>query len=233
MNSDWAQIEAIIREGPGSRTDGRSGACPTTEDLARFVEGGMSRKAKGMTIEHLAGCADCARIVQSLLRLSRGVDDLTGTPGTVLSRPPDLLQQSEEGSKPPLGRKLVLAGLTSFAVLAVVSFFTIFRLERPVVRGMSPEIKLIEPQKGEAIKANDVQFRWEAVPQASRYVVILFGPSLEKVWSGETVSGTSIELPADVLRALVAGGTYFWRVTAVTEEGQEVLSKLSEFSILE
>jgi hypothetical protein len=124
--------------------------------------------------------------------------------------------------------------LASLVGLAVVSVFVIRLFERPVVRGATgSEIKLIDPKKGEAIPARDVKFRWEAVPKASRYLVDLFGPSLEKILSSKPVSEPSLDLPADMLRALIAGKTYFWRVTAVMEEGQEVVSKLSEFSIRE
>jgi hypothetical protein len=231
MRIDWAQVESIIRNDSVRLDAGPQRMCPCPDDLVRFVEGGTSRKARARTMEHLASCVDCARIVQSLLRLGGEVDKLTGMPGTLQSDPSARFQGRRESHEVPWRRRTVFATL-GLGVLAVVTIFLIRISDRPVVRGVSGvEIKLTYPKRGEAVTSGDIEFRWEAVPRASRYVVDLFGSALEKILSSEPVIDPSYELPANAGQALAAGYTFFWRVTAILEDGQEIISNLSEFSV--
>ena len=59
----------------------------------------------------------------------------------------------------------------------------------------------------------------------------LFNRSLEKVWRSGPISDAGTELPAEARGVILEGETYFWRVTAVLEDGKELISKLAEFSI--
>ena len=232
MGIDWTLVDKVIRSGPRGRGDGPQGACPRPEDLACLVEGGLGRLARKRTIQHLADCPDCAKIVRSLLRLSGEVDRLTGTieaDRNLSTRPqPD---HGEHDGHPP-GRRLVLAALTACFALAVVSVFLLRQSESPLVRGASDaEIELISPKGGEVITSSAITFRWRPVSNASHYVLDLFTAALERILSGESASSPSFELPEDARRGLVAGRTYFWRVTAMIGDGQETVSKLGEFSI--
>lgn len=232
MKIDWAQVESIIKNDSVRLDAGPQRMCPCPDDLVRFVEGGTSRKARARTMEHLASCVDCARIVQSLLRLGGEVDRLTGMPGASQSSPSARFQGRKESHEFPWRRRMVLATLGLGVGLAVVTVILIRIPERPVVRGASGvEIKLTYPNRGEAVTSGAIEFRWEAFPGASRYVVDLFGPSLERVLSSEPVINPLFELPANAGQALAAGESYFWRVTAIMGDGQEIISSLSEFSV--
>jgi hypothetical protein len=210
MRIDWAQTETILRDEAASRKARPTGECPRPEDLAAFVEGKTGRKARAKTLEHLANCGDCAKIVRSLLHLAGEVDRLTGEPGAPQGYSADQLQRGEGTTKPPLRWRMALGTLALLAGLAIVSVFVIRLSERPVIRGTSGvEIKLTNPQRGEAIASRAITYTWEAVPQSSRYVVDLFGPSLEKIFSSEPVITPSFDLPADVGQTLVAGQAYF------------------------
>jgi len=184
-------------------------------------------------MEHVANCPECARILKSLLRLSSEVDRLTGMPQAAPSCPPDLIRDKEDvKSRPLLGRRFVLATVVSLVALAVVTVSVIRLSDRSVVRGSAGSaIKLISPKKGASLAAQDITFRWEAVPKASSYFVEIFGRSLEKVWRSGPLSEPRAVLAAEAREGLQAGGTYFWRVTAVREDGQDVVSKLAEFTI--
>lgn len=232
MRIDWDQVEGIIRDDLGGRKAEPGVGCPAPEDLVRLFEQGASRKARATMMEHVANCADCARILKSVIRLSGEVDRLTGTPETVQSCPPEPLQKKGARPRPPLGRRTAVLALAALAGLTIITVSVIKLSERPVVRGIRGlEIKLISPKKGASLAADDIKFVWEAVPKASRYFVELFGRSLEKVWRSGPLSAPMADLPADVRSTVQEGETYFWRVTAVLEDGQEIVSKLAEFSI--
>jgi hypothetical protein len=232
MRDDWDQVETMIRDDLEGRGAGRQGECPRSEDLAQLVEGRLGRKARARTMEHVANCADCARVVHSLLRLSGEVDKLTQVADADRGRSSRPFHARESIAMLMERRWLAYTALAMAFGLAVVSFFLLRHPEQPAIRGMDrAEIKLVSPKSGEAIESPDITFRWEAVNKASRYVVDLFGASLEKIESSEATSSLFYVLPADVGRKLVAGGNYFWRVTAIMEDGQETVSKLSEFLV--
>jgi len=233
MTIDWTQVEAIIRDDRGKDVTGPGGGCPRPEDLAQLVERRMGRKARARMMGHVANCPECARILKSLLRLSSEVDRLTGVPQAATSCPPDLIRDKEDlKSRSLLGRRFALATVVSLVALAVVTVSVIRLSDRSVVRGAAGSaIKLITPKKGASIAARDITFRWEPVPKASSYYVEIFGRSLEKVWRSGPLAEPQFELPAEAREGLQAGGAYFWRVTAVREDAQDVVSKLAEFTI--
>ena len=220
MKTDLAQIAEIYRAGIEEKGPGPGTACPAPEDLARLVTGEAGRKERRRILDHVAGCGDCAPLLKSLLRLSGEVDRLTGK------------AETRQGPKPLLSRRAALGALAGLVGLTVVTYSVIRLAERPVVRGTSGiQVRLISPKQGASLAAGDIELKWEAVPKASRYTVELFNRSLEKVWRSGPVTDAYLKLPEDARGVILGGETYFWRVTAVLEDGREIVSKLAEFSI--
>ena len=183
-------------------------------------------------MEHVSNCADCAGIVKSILRLSEEVDRLTGKVEALRSCPPDEVSGKKEHVRPLIGRRTALATLAGLIGLAILTLSVIKLSDRPVIRGTAgTQIRLISPKQGASLAAKDIKFKWAAVPQAVRYTVELFDKSLEKVWQSGPVSDAGTELPAEARGVVLEGETYFWRVTAVLEDGREPVSKMAEFSI--
>lgn len=234
METNLDTIEEILRVSLAERKARPCGGCPAPEDLVRFVEEGAGRKARARMMEHVADCPDCAQILQSVLRLSGEIDRLAGASEAGQSRPTDVAGKNEERLRPRtfLGRRPAVAVLAGLIGLTIITFSVIRLSERSAVRGtIGPEIKLISPKKGDSLAVEDVRFVWEAVPKASCYLVELFGRSLEKVWRSDPLPDPRAELPSEAGESLHEGETYFWRVTAVLGDGQEMVSKLAEFSI--
>jgi hypothetical protein len=116
--------------------------------------------------------------------------------------------------------------------LTIITLSVIRISDRTAVRGTArPRIELLSPKQGATYPAEEIKFKWEAVPKAARYTVELFNRSLEKIWRSGPISNAGTELPAEVRGVIFAGETYFWRVTVVLEDGAELISKLAEFSI--
>ena len=103
---------------------------------------------------------------------------------------------------------------------------------RPLVRGAKRlRIRLLSPKQGASYPAKDIKFKWGVIPKAARYTVELFNRALEKVWQSGPISDAETERPAEARGVIFDGETYFWRVTAVLEEGEELVARLAEFSI--
>ncbi len=232
MKTDLAQIAEVYRAYLGERKAEAGVGCPTPEDLVRFVTQGAGRKARARIMEHVSNCDDCARVLKSILRLSGEVDRLTGKAEALQSCPQDEVSGKKEHVRPLIGRRAALATLAGLIGLAILTLSVIKLSDRPVIRGTAGfQIRLISPKQGASLAAKDVKFKWAAVPQAERYTVELFDKSLERVWQSGPISDAETELPAEDRGIILEGETYFWRVTAVLEDGREPVSKLAEFSI--
>ena len=220
MKTDLTQIAEVYRACVEEKKPEQGAGCPSPEDLVRLVTDRVRRKERARLMDHVAGCGECAPLLKSLLRLSEEVDRLTGK------------AEPSQGPKPLLSRRAALWALAGLIGLTVVTYSVIRLAERPVVRGTSGiQVRLISPKQGASLAAGDIELKWEAVPKASRYTVELFNRSLEKVWRSGPITDAQLKLPEDARRVILGGETYFWRITAVLEDGQEVLSKLAEFSI--
>ncbi|MEN6559939.1 MAG: hypothetical protein ABFD52_04095 [Acidobacteriota bacterium] len=200
--------------------------CPAPDDLVRLVTDEARRKERSRLLDHVAGCRDCALLVRSALRLSAELD------GILADAPARRTRFAGEGARLSVGRRAAVAALAGLAGLAIVTYSVIRLTERPVIRGVSEtQVRLIVPKNEASVAAGEIEFKWEPAPRAVRYVVEIFDQSLQKTWQSDPVTETRLKLPEEARDAVPAGQTYFWRVTAVLEDGQELASKLSEFSV--
>lgn len=232
MKTNLTQIAEVYRAYLDERKVEPGVGCPTPEDLARLVTQGADRKARARIMEHVSNCTDCALLLKSILRLSGEIDKLIGKAEAPQSRPQVEVSSKKEHVRPIMGRRVAVAIMAGLIGLTIVTLSVIKLSVRPVVRGTAKlRIRLISPKQGASLAAEDIKFKWEAVPKAARYTVELFNRSLEKVWRSGPVSNAGIELPAEARGVIFKGETYFWRVTAVLEKGEELVSRLAEFSI--
>lgn len=221
MKTETNGLEEALRAGFEARGTGAAAGCASSDDLIGLVTGEAGRKERERTLDHVTGCGDCAKLLKSLLRISGEFDRIAGEAGA--RRKPKLV----------LGRRTILAAVVALAGLTIVTYSVIRLMGRPAVRGAAAtEVRLVSPKPGATLAAADIEFRWEAVPEAARYTVELFDNSLAKVWrSSIALEDVRLKFPAEARAIPHAGETYFWRVTATLDDGRDVLSKLSEFSI--
>ncbi len=232
MKTDFVRMSEVYRAYLDDTKPGPADGCQAPEDLVRLVTGRVRRKERARIMEHVARCGDCARIMRSLLRLSGEVDGLTGKAGALRGKPEDEASGKTERFGPHLNRRAAVAVFAGLIGLTVITFSVIKLAERPVFRGtVGPQVRLISPKQGAALAAGKIELKWEEVPKASRYAVELFDRSLEKVWRSGPMAEARVELPEDARGVILAGETYFWRVTAILQDGRELVSKLGEFSV--
>jgi hypothetical protein len=220
MKADKDWLEEVLRAGLQARAVAYADDCPSGEEIVRLVTREAGRKERKRTLDHVAGCGECAKILKSLLRISDEFDRIAGKAG--------------QSPKPRavLGRREVVGAIAALAGLAIVTYSVVRHMERPAVRGTTgAEVRLVSPKPGTKRDVADIELRWEAVPRAIHYSVDLFDTSLAKLWRSNALKDTHLKLPPEAGAVLRGGESYFWRVTATLDDGQEILSKLAEFSV--
>ena len=123
----------------------------------------------------------------------------------------------------------ILMGIFVIAMLIVL----IPRLsDRSGTRGgTEARIALVSPVDTRLPK-DKLEFKWHALAGTDYYTIEIFDRSLRLVWRSGRLEGTEAYLPAEVSRRVEPGETYYWTVTAATEGGREIKSRLAEFSVI-
>ncbi len=70
-------------------------------------------------------------------------------------------------------------------------------------------------------------FRWQPIPDSDHYVLELFDEALLPVWTSNKIRDVQIPFPPN----LKTGKTYFWMVTAYSDEATLAESELARFVI--
>jgi hypothetical protein len=207
--------------------------CPSIERLAQCVQGDVPRKERAKIIGHAANCAVCASALKGLLDTAAETDRVAAEINRFTRRG---RKGESSGARPFWGRlteKPAVAVMAGIFVLAVMTF-SVFRLvDRSSTRGgPGARILLVSPAAG-TLSKDGLEFRWETLIGADHYRVELFDRSLKLVWRSGQISGNEVLLAEGVAKGLTVGETYYWRVTAVTDDRSEIKSKLTEFSVKE
>ncbi|HOW85206.1 MAG TPA: hypothetical protein P5119_08845 [Candidatus Aminicenantes bacterium] len=232
MKTDLAGLMEAYQAHLEDQERGACSGCPAPEGLVRLLERQAGRKERKMILDHVAGCVDCALLLKSALRLSGEIDRVLGRDGALRIAPREGAAAGTGGPRFLLGRRAAFGALAGALGLAIVTYSVIRLAEKPVVRGAAgPQVRLISPVKGASVPAGEIEFLWETVPQAARYSLEIFNGSLERLWRSGPLTEVRLPLPEDARGAIRPGESYFWRVTAVLKDGQELASKLAEFSV--
>ena len=81
------------------------------------------------------------------------------------------------------------------------------------------------------LKQVPVELRWQAFPEAARYLVTVMEVDRTELWKAES-SQTSASLPTALLARIVPGKRLLWQVTAMDSAGRTVAtSQLQSFRL--
>jgi len=209
----------------------RRGPCPTLERLVRCVMGEMPRKERYEIVGHAADCAVCAAALKHVLSLSRETGRAAAEVAAYVGE--SKAEQSRDragfGRRPLM--KPAIAVLPALFVIVVLIVFIPRLLNRSGTRGgTEARIVLISPVKAESPKEK-LAFRWQRLAGVDAYTVEVFDKSFRLLWRSGRVAGTEARLPAETGARIKPGERYYWMVTAITDGGAEIKSKLAEFSV--
>ena len=181
----------------------------STQQLAAYVGGSLSRDEQAAAIEHLARCPQCRDEALTAARVVR----------------------SERTRK----AKRVGASATTVAVLAVAVMVygpgapteSTGPILREDDRASAPATIGVHAPLSTA-EAGVIVFAWQSMGPDVRYRFSLTRSDGSEVWTGGTVD-TTLTVPPDV--ALSVGETYFWWVDALLLDGRSVTTDLQPLTI--
>ena len=230
MKTDLAHLSRVYQDCAKGGADGEP--CVDPERLARCAMGDMSRRERDEIVGHAADCSACAAALKRMLSLSaeteRAAADLEAYSGR---RKAERVQARGVWWKRPIfvPAAALSAGLLLLAtsILLVPGF-----LSRSGTRGAAKAgVVLVSPVEEKVSAGDGIVFRWEGLAGAASYTIEVFDRSMSLLWRSDRTVGTEAGLPVETARKMAPGETYYWRVTALTEDRRETKSKLTEFSV--
>lgn len=230
MKTNLAHLSRVYQDCAKGGADGAP--CVEPERLARCAMGDMSRRERDEIVGHAADCSACAAALRRLLSLSAEAERAAADFQAISGR-----QKAERArARAALWRRpvfvpvaVVSLGLLLFAasILLVPGF-----MSRSGTRGAAlAGVVLVSPLEEKVAAGGDVVLKWKGSAGAASYTIEVFDRSMSLLWRSGRTAGTEAGLPAETVRKMAPGETYYWRVTALSEDRRETKSKLAEFSI--
>jgi hypothetical protein len=187
-----------------------------SEEVAAYLDGGLSAKERARAESHLAECDICrAEVVE--------VSRLLATPAP---------------ARRPFPR-WPAAALAAAAVIAMLFLLRpadvllrpdteTLRVAEPAIRPDGVEsIPVITPPADTPVPAEDLAFAWHSAEPEALYRFTLTEETGEVLWTVAT-SDTALALPGGL--DLRAGGTYFWHVDALLPDGRSATTRVQRLT---
>lgn len=173
---------------------------PDDEEIAAFLDGGLSAVDRSRVVQHLAGCHEC----RALLGV---VDD-------------SVVPQASRGTGG--GRRWLGLSAAAAAVLVVGVALRAPRLSAPTdqlrdnanVAVETPALVPRSPSSGASVSTDTLAFVWSPTADDVTYDVSVVDAAGALVWSTR-VDTAGVALPADIRARLQPGRTYYWRADAL------------------
>jgi hypothetical protein len=230
MKTNLAHLSRVYQDYAKGGANGEP--CVDPERLARCAMGDMSPHERDEIVGHAADCSACAAALKRLLSLSAEAERAAADFGALLGRRKAKRAQARDAFwKRPIF--VPVAAISAGILLLTTSILLIPGfMSRSGTRGVAKAgVVLVSPVEERVSTGAGVVLKWEKLAGATSYTIEVFDRSMSLLWRSGRTAGTEAGLPAETVRKMVPGETYFWMVTALTEDRRETKSKLAEFSI--
>jgi hypothetical protein len=179
------------------------------QEIAAYVDGGLSKDTHAAVEAHLAICAECRAEVFDVSRIVRAAP------------------RARSSRRPWARRAWIPMAAAAAAVFIIWTKPWVPRQDSAVVHRDEAQT-VAAPRALSPVGQVDgvTTFVWSSVPQTDRYRVRLFDAQGTVVWESETPD-TLGKLPRSVI--LLSGRTYYWKVEARTGIDRQTASDLTEF----
>lgn len=178
--------------------------CIPSERLWEAVHDQLGADELKRVLDHVAGCAACARAW-------RIAQEIAPAPAATATR--------EQRAT----RALWPWGLLAAAVVLVFSLIAlpVRQATKPVYRDEGTSSIMALTPDGAVLSRQDCVLRWSPGPDGSRYRIEVATAERGVIASRQDLDTEEFRVPAEALEGTAGGTELFWRVTAVTLDGDE------------
>ncbi len=191
-------------------------SCPSPEEISFSFDPECPLEIKSKIVDHIAICPACRREFELLGAAHRLITDLQKI--TAVDEPEATETERKPYSLPFPLWKLTVASISLVVILILgytgLNYWNSLRQERktPPVEQiiLSEDITLPYPTR--------IKLSWNPVEGTSFYRVEVFDQYMYLLWQSSAISGTSIELPAEVVDSLRDDDYFFWQLLVYSGE---------------
>ena len=234
--------------------------CPDSDVLIRSFSKEMSETEKIQIIDHVTTCGPCYKKFEIVRQILKGSKNLAQRfEGVPLSEAEmnELKQKAQarihelethdiSTLKPSFGKKIAaffrlnpalkyasaVAAICVVVAAAIVLFKILPSIKDETLRGINEKTILLFSPRGELEKF-PLAFKWEALPGAKEYQIVLLDEELTRIWTAEKTEKTEMSIPFAVQKKLLKEKTYYWKVVIFLEDGTLKESLLQDFKLAE
>ena len=235
-----AQYQAYVEsQKPISRKE-----CPSTKKLLRLLRSRSSEKQATKIVDHISHCSYCAREFKFLVEVIRNENVLLQDIEQLLSS-----RQANESQKNDdlktydsrMARRYFFSRfswrtallITSFIIVGfIISSRILFRTDEKYRTDHIAGVELLQPVD-EKISKTSLMFEWKDVKSSQYYILELFDKALVPIWKSDKIFKNSAVLPPELATKLQINSSYFWMITALISNGEQIKSRMAEFVIKE
>jgi len=205
--------------------------CPAFTAIAGSFEPSASNRNKKKIVDHISECSYCREEFMLLFELQKAESDPVGERDTNPRGDPRQGKAKGRGPGYPLLWRYACV-LIGFG-LALTSFFILVQNDEisEVQRTPRTGILMLSPEIDQAI-SGPLVFRWLGNPDAEYYILELFDEALLPVWTSDKIRDIQVDLPSEIDLKLRPRRSYFWMITAYSQDSRMNESKLVRFTIV-
>ena len=234
--------------------------CLDSDAIIRSFSGTMGENEKIQVIDHITTCGPCYKKFEIVRQILKGSKNLAQRfEGVPLSEAEmnELKQKAQarihelethdiSTLKPSFGKKIAaffrlnpalkyasaVAAICVVVAAAIVLFKILPSIKDETLRGINEKTILLFSPRGELEKF-PLAFKWEALPGAKEYQIVLLDEELTRIWTAEKTEKTEMSIPFAVQKKLLKEKTYYWKVVIFLEDGTRKESLLQDFKLAE
>ncbi len=242
MNIDDQILRAIYQGRDEAKKPSSGKSCPSPKKMIRLLRSRSSEREATKLVDHISRCRACAGefgfLLEALRHEEKLIQDLRqwlSSKNSAEVREPERLRSFDPGihRRPSFlrfsrGTAFLLSGFVLVGL--IVTGLLIFRAPEKYRAGAGSKVELLQPVD-EKISSSGLVFRWKKTKNSEYYVLELFNKDLSPVWKSERTAENSVVLPRAVAEKLEINGSYFWMITAHGTNGEDITSRLDEFTV--
>jgi hypothetical protein len=246
-------LAKVLSRGKGEKPPKRRWNCPGDETIAAFVDSRLGESARARVQKHLADCVYCRSSVSDVVKQRRETD-VPEAPAVLIERAHALVA-SKPKQWAWNWAPVTAAGVLASVAIAVMVLKTPQRLTLPVwpeptvpvlmeskpatqvtpsgdetirnLKSLEYSPSILSPHPGSIVSREQLEFRWNAVPDSTYYQIRVLTRDGDLVWEGDSTA-TQTKFPR---RMSLRSGKYFVLVSAVLKNGRAAKSSPVEFQV--